>query len=81
MQNRFRGSARWKKTVLSLIQTALWVLWKNRNDVTFNNKQANVARIKEEIRTYGFLWVKNRAKCNDLSWEDWCNFDLRCMGV
>ncbi|XP_022040802.1 uncharacterized protein LOC110943358 [Helianthus annuus] len=65
MQDRCRGSVRWKKAVLSLTQIALWVMWKNRNDVTFSKKHANMARIKEEIRTYGFLWVKNRAKCND----------------
>ncbi|KAJ0742305.1 hypothetical protein HanPI659440_Chr10g0362711 [Helianthus annuus] len=56
---------RWKKAVLSLIQIALWVTWKNQNHVTFNKKHVNMARIQEEIRRYGFLWVKNKAKRSD----------------
>ncbi|KAJ0471107.1 hypothetical protein HanIR_Chr14g0726101 [Helianthus annuus] len=52
VQNRCRGSGKWRKMVSSIIQTTLWVIWKNRNDVVFNNKQPNLAKIKEEIRTY-----------------------------
>ncbi|KAJ0917091.1 hypothetical protein HanPSC8_Chr06g0269351 [Helianthus annuus] len=64
-----------------LITVTIWALWKNRNKVVFNNKLANIGRIKEEIEIYSYLWIKHRAKCGSLSWIDWCNFDLIAMGV
>ncbi|MFS7916766.1 hypothetical protein Hanom_Chr03g00181221 [Helianthus anomalus] len=64
-----------------VIQTALWVIWKHRNDAVFHDKQINVARIKEEIRLFGFLWLKNRGKDSTLNWENWCGFNLGCMRI
>ncbi|XP_022008104.1 uncharacterized protein LOC110907425 [Helianthus annuus] len=46
IHKRNRGSNRWKKVVYMVIQTALWVIWKHRNDAVFHDKQINVARIK-----------------------------------
>ncbi|KAF5783511.1 hypothetical protein HanXRQr2_Chr11g0508781 [Helianthus annuus] len=29
-----------------------------------------------EIKTLGFLWVKNRPKLPSLEWDQWCNFNV-----
>ncbi|KAM0037077.1 hypothetical protein Hdeb2414_s0014g00433951 [Helianthus debilis subsp. tardiflorus] len=85
-QNSYCGSAKWKKLILSIFQVTTWALWKNRNKVVFNNKLANIGRIKEEIEIYSYFWIKHRAKCGSLSWIGvyekkgivmW-NYDLRC---
>ncbi|KAJ0883842.1 putative RNA-directed DNA polymerase [Helianthus annuus] len=81
IHNRNRGSKKWHRVILSVVQVAIWVLWKTRNDIVFRHKQANLERIKEEIKTYSYLWIKNRAKCVALSWDDWCNFKLGSMGI
>ncbi|XP_021999620.1 uncharacterized protein LOC110896868 [Helianthus annuus] len=62
IHKRNRGSSKWKKVVYLVIQTTLWVIWKHRNEAVFNAKQINVTRIMEDIRLYGFLWLKNRGK-------------------
>ncbi|MFS8002124.1 hypothetical protein Hanom_Chr13g01198411 [Helianthus anomalus] len=51
--------------------------------MVFRNKQPNFERIKEEIKSYGFLWTRNRANYyfSSLTWDDWCNFELGSMGV
>ncbi|MFS7999392.1 hypothetical protein Hanom_Chr12g01165551 [Helianthus anomalus] len=81
VQDRYRGSRVWHKVILSILQITLWIIWKNRNDANFNDKRINLANMKEEIKIYSFLWVKNRANCRGLTWEDWCSFNLHCMGA
>ncbi|KAJ0482819.1 putative RNA-directed DNA polymerase [Helianthus annuus] len=75
------GSRRWKNVVYSVIQTAIWCIWRMRNDAVFNNKRVAVANVVNEIKVLSFLWIKNRAKAASLTWENWCMFDLVCMNV
>ncbi|KAJ0895798.1 putative RNA-directed DNA polymerase [Helianthus annuus] len=76
-----RGSRRWQKIIYSIVQTAIWCIWRTRNDVVFNNKRMAVKNVVEEIKVLSFLWLKHRAKAIALTWEDWCNFDLISMKV
>ncbi|KAJ0825826.1 putative reverse transcriptase zinc-binding domain-containing protein [Helianthus annuus] len=75
------GTRRWKMTVYSVIQIAVWCIWKCRNDMIFNNKQPNIIGVKEQIRHLGYIWIRNRARAQVITWEQWCEFDLSCMSL
>ncbi|KAF5760166.1 putative RNA-directed DNA polymerase [Helianthus annuus] len=76
-----RGSHRWKKTVNLVTQATIWVIWRSRNEAVFEGKQPYVNRMKEEIKMFGYMWLKSRVKNANISWENWCNFDLISLGV
>ncbi|KAJ0800407.1 putative reverse transcriptase zinc-binding domain-containing protein [Helianthus annuus] len=75
-----QGSVKWRKVVQVVIQTTLWCIRRCRNNAIFKRIQPSVRRV-EEVKVLGYLWYKNRSKVASLSWENWCNFDLACMGV
>ncbi|KAJ0475516.1 putative RNA-directed DNA polymerase [Helianthus annuus] len=76
-----RGSQRWKKVVNMVTQAAIWVIWRSRNGAVFEGKQPHVNRMKEEIKMFGYMWLKSRVKGTNISWEDWCEFNLISIGV
>ncbi|KAM0007813.1 putative RNA-directed DNA polymerase [Helianthus debilis subsp. tardiflorus] len=81
IHKQYRGSLRWKKVISLIVQSAIWVIWRNRNEVVFNGRCPNVNRMKEEIKTFGYMWLKSRVKNANLSWENWCNFELSSFGI
>ncbi|KAJ0533359.1 putative RNA-directed DNA polymerase [Helianthus annuus] len=75
------GSQRWKKVVSMVTKAAIWVIWRSRNEAVFEGKQPCVNRMKEEMKMFGYMWLKSRAKSVNISWDEWCNFDLINIGV
>ena len=57
-----------------IIIIGCWCIWKARNMLKFQRKNARLEDIIGEVKVLGFLWVKNRAKLSSLSWDDWCKF-------
>ncbi|MFS7916181.1 hypothetical protein Hanom_Chr02g00174121 [Helianthus anomalus] len=47
----------------------------------FQQKQAYFGRVMEEIKALAYLWIKNRSKASDLTWDRWLKFDLEGLGV
>ncbi|XP_022003010.1 uncharacterized protein LOC110900427 [Helianthus annuus] len=76
LHNFSPGSRKRKKTLQAISHIAIWSIRKTRNEVMFNNAQPNVIKVLEEVKSLGFLWVKNRSRELDLSWEDWCRFSV-----
>ncbi|KAJ0450527.1 putative RNA-directed DNA polymerase [Helianthus annuus] len=57
-----------------IVLIACWLIWKARNELVFNGSKPNPDEVFCSIKSVGFLWFKNRAKCIDISWSDWCKF-------
>ncbi|MFS7913004.1 putative reverse transcriptase zinc-binding domain-containing protein [Helianthus anomalus] len=57
-----------------LVIITCWSIWCARNELVFNDKVPKIEEVFCAIRSIGFLWYKNRTKCIDYSWEDWCKF-------
>ncbi|KAK1422772.1 hypothetical protein QVD17_18058 [Tagetes erecta] len=60
----------------SVLKSALWCIWKTRNDRVFKNINPCPYKTVEEIKILSFLWVKNRAKFGWLEWNMWVGSNL-----
>ena len=67
-------SPKQKKLLHAVTMVTLWVIWKTRNDLVFNNRRTAPGRLIEEIKAQSFLWIKNRGKEVQLNWDSWCIF-------
>ncbi|MFS7978149.1 hypothetical protein Hanom_Chr10g00912221 [Helianthus anomalus] len=75
------GKKKWKNAVYTIMQTAVWVIWKALNEAIFKGKQPRVSSLIEEIKVLGYLWFKSRAKAAELTWEEWSCFNLLSIGI
>ncbi|KAJ0880486.1 putative reverse transcriptase zinc-binding domain-containing protein [Helianthus annuus] len=63
-----------RAVVQGILFTSCWCIWLARNRAVFSHSEVKVDSIFSEVRSLGFLWYKYRAKCNVISWHNWCRF-------
>ncbi|KAJ0443306.1 putative RNA-directed DNA polymerase [Helianthus annuus] len=73
---QFGGSRKKKKTFHAVCQITIWSLWNMRNELMFSGKSTSVTNLVEEIKSKSFLWIKNRSKNSELTWDQWRVFDV-----
>ena len=47
-----------------------------RNDKAFSRKTPTVMDVVSDVKSFGFLWFKNRFKRGTVDWDKWCKFDI-----
>ena len=56
-----------------ILHAYIGAIWRNRNDIVFNNTTFNVARIANDVQADAFIWIRFRSNFGiSLSWLDWC---------
>ncbi|KAJ0834256.1 putative reverse transcriptase zinc-binding domain-containing protein [Helianthus annuus] len=65
-----------KAVVKGLIMIGCWCIWKARNEKIFSNALGRVEDIMGDIKSLGFLWLRNRSKHKSILWADWCKFPM-----
>ncbi|XP_076892881.1 uncharacterized protein LOC143544735 [Bidens hawaiensis] len=67
------------KVVYAVCLVATWCLWKRRNLLVHDGGRIDIAGLVEEIKIMCFLWVKNKGRRNNLTWDKWRCFSFyRC---
>ncbi|KAL4588641.1 hypothetical protein LXL04_001533 [Taraxacum kok-saghyz] len=61
-----------RKILLAVLYGAIWNIWKARNDVIFNKIPASINKIKDNILTMVFGWIKYRGNFGNCTWAGWC---------
>ncbi|GJV06519.1 RNA-directed DNA polymerase, eukaryota, reverse transcriptase zinc-binding domain protein [Tanacetum coccineum] len=41
----------------NVIQSSIWILWRNRNEITFKNNRSNKDAILNDVKLYSFNWI------------------------
>ncbi|XP_071695612.1 uncharacterized protein [Rutidosis leptorrhynchoides] len=66
-QNLDSGALIWQ----AVIWISCYLIWKNRNQVVFNNKGWCTPNALNEIQIKSFEWVAKRIKGRTLDWHNW----------
>ncbi|GKD55254.1 RNA-directed DNA polymerase, eukaryota, reverse transcriptase zinc-binding domain protein [Tanacetum coccineum] len=67
------GSQVKKKRLFVIIVSMFWIIWKYRNDVTFNSQLLRKSDIYDLVRLSSFNWLKFRGRLVS-NWNEWlCN--------
>ncbi|MFS8002606.1 hypothetical protein Hanom_Chr13g01204071 [Helianthus anomalus] len=60
-----RGTTKWKKALYSVMLVTIWCIWRRQNELVFQQKAICVSRVVNNIKSFGFLWIINRAKAGE----------------
>ncbi|MFS7938860.1 hypothetical protein Hanom_Chr05g00444771 [Helianthus anomalus] len=59
-----------KKIALQgIIFTAMWLIWKSRNERIFSDRNRKVMEVIAEIKVLSFLWFRNKYKNACIDWK------------
>jgi len=72
-KNRLRGQ--WL-----IWNTAIWVLWKARNDKNFKDINYEVDEIVEEIKVLSWRWMLHHLSIPACLYYEWCWDPIYCLG-
>ncbi|PNX69227.1 hypothetical protein L195_g056601 [Trifolium pratense] len=69
------GKDKRNRECLALIWNSLmWVIWRFRNDCIFNNKEATVEEMVDEVKLLSWKWFMGRSACMLYEWR-WDPFE------
>ncbi|KAJ0550752.1 putative reverse transcriptase zinc-binding domain-containing protein [Helianthus annuus] len=68
-----------KKVIRGVVMITCWVLWKTWNAKVFQGTCPKVVEAVALVKSWSFLWLKNRSKFSGLVWKDWVRNPLYMM--
>ncbi|XP_024634470.1 uncharacterized protein [Medicago truncatula] len=76
------GLPRFTHSFLKVIWHAcVWILWKERNYMIFNDKAQDLEQIVDNVKFVSFFWLKANSLTSAFSYSDWWRHPLICMDV
>jgi len=62
---------------------SVWIIWKERNNMIFNQKNGDLDQLADNIKLMSFSWLKAKILSLALSYNDWWRHrhPLICIGV
>ena len=65
-------SVRKRRFLEAIVGTVLWLIWKSRNNLVFNQKSFFASAVVNELQAILFTWLKYRSNRFLLDWTAWC---------
>jgi len=69
--NSEASSKRLKKGAWLIWHATLWLIWKERNEMIFNNQRKKVEEIVDEIKAVSWFWALSRLKIASFLFYEW----------
>lgn len=60
-QELLLASARGKELFRGITMVTCWVIWKERNEMVFQNSTPKVVEVVSRVKSMSFLWFNSRA--------------------
>jgi len=67
------------KGIRLIWHATIWLIWKARNDIIFNNKACEVMTIVKEIKLLSWRWSLERLKIPGCLYYEWCWNPKECL--
>jgi len=79
---RYAGLQRSTHSFMTVIwMTTVWVIWKERNNKIFNQKNVDLHHLADNVKFLSFSWLKTNVSTFAFSYNDWWRHPLFCMRV
>ena len=59
----------------------VWVLWNERNDRVFRNKQSSLPHMLDKVKSYSLWWLKASSVVFSFGTHSWWSNQLLCLGI
>jgi len=59
----------------------VWVLWNDRNDKLFRNKQSSLPHLLDKVKLYSLWWLKTSNVVFSFGTHNWWSNPLLCMDI
>lgn len=69
-----------KKGMRIIWHTSLWVIWKMKNNIVFNNEGFEVEEVVDEVKMLSWRWSIARTRMNPCLYYEWRCAPNWCMG-
>jgi len=76
------GAAKSRQSILKVIWFATtWVIWKERNNRSFNTLQSPISQVVDKIKAVTFRWLKVRTASLPFNYHGWCLNPFTILGI
>ncbi|XP_035836309.1 uncharacterized protein LOC110902551 [Helianthus annuus] len=71
LHHHIPANKRGKRTVKGIVMITCWAIWRARNAKVFQAKEPKVTEVVYSIKSWSYLWLKNRTRFCSILWKDW----------
>ena len=78
----YAGGLRARRSFFHLIWLlCVWILWNERNDRVFRNKQSSTSQMLDKVKSYSLWWLKACNVVFSFDTHNWWSNPLICLGI
>ena len=78
----YAGGLKARRSFFHLIWLlCVWILWNDRNDRLFRNKQSSLLQMLDKVKSYSLWWLKASNDILSFGTHFWWSNPLLCMGI
>ncbi|PWA74034.1 RNA-directed DNA polymerase, eukaryota, Reverse transcriptase zinc-binding domain protein [Artemisia annua] len=75
-QELLLASARGKELFRGITMVTCWAIWKERNEMVFQNSTPKVVEVVSRVKSMSFLWFNSRAYSLKVVWKEWVKYPM-----